>query len=331
MLIYVDTTGQSLVVSPNDVRRCLPPQLTAGDTVPIALAFLQRNPQPLNTGQPIFNYLDFHSSGVVLSVGPFGAPPSSGSFFLTFGANTTPALDWNISSYDLADALNALASIVSAGGVSVLGNVGGPWEITFLSNGSRSAFSSASNALVPASSVTIASEVTGTATNPSVQVITLAQVATAKVTSWTPQAAPVITVTSIQGNVIQRVSIPAGTYGGSFTLTYNGNTTAAIPFAAQLDVVEAALNALPGMSGITVWPGQNFWDITIPGGLVALTGSATGLIVPLTLTGSLVLTSQAVISLLNGSQDPVLVPFLIQTTNGSIQTYFDYLVQLNAP
>src|ERR1700690_1531009 len=101
MTLYDDTNGQSLVISPNDIRRCLPPQFTVGDTVPITLAFLQRNPQPLNTGQPVFNYLDFSASGVVLAVGPGGITPTAGSFFLTFGANTTSALAWNISSYAL--------------------------------------------------------------------------------------------------------------------------------------------------------------------------------------------------------------------------------------
>lgn len=329
MIIYVDTTAQALVISPNDTRRCLPPKLTAGDTVPITLAFLQRNPQPLNTGQPVYIYLDFSSAGALLSVGPFGALPTSGSFFLTWGEDTTPELAWDISQYDLATALNALASITAAGGVSVSGPITGPYQITFIENGAQAAFTSASNSLFPASTVTITTDIVGSATNPAIQFVTLGQSATAKVSSWTAQASPAITVTSIQGTVIQRVAIPAGTYGGTFTLTTNGNTTAAIPFAAQIDVVAAAMNALSGVSGCTVWPGQNFWDITIPGWGHAITGSATGLIVPLTLTGSLVLTSQAIENLLNGC-DSVLVPFLIQTTTGTIQTYFDYLVQLNA-
>ena len=330
MTIYVDTTAQFLVISPTDIRRCLPPLLTAGDKVPITLAFLQRNPQPLNTGQPVYNYLDFHSLGVVLSVGPLGAIPSAGTFTLTFGANTTPALAWNISSYALSVALNALASIVSAGGVSVTGNISGPYQITFLSNGAQSLITSAANALFPTTTVTIVTDQVGSATNPAVQVITLAQPATATVSSWTAQASPAITVTSLSSTVIQRVAIPLGTYAGTFTLTYNGYTTAAIPFAAQIDVVAAALNSLPGISGATVWPGQNFWDITIPGGAYALTGSATGLVVPLTLSGTLDLTSQAIADLLAGGS-PVLIPFLIQTTTSTTQTYYDYLTQLQSP
>src|ERR1700690_3236439 len=166
MTLYDDTNGQSLVISPNDIRRCLPPQFTVGDTVPITLAFLQRNPQPLNTGQPVFNYLDFSASGVVLAVGPGGIHPS------------------------------------------------------------------ASNSLYPASTVAIVTDVVGTSTNPAIQVLNLAQSPTASVSIWTAQSAAAVTVTSLSGTVTQRVAIPAGTYGGTFTLTTNSLTTAPIPFAA---------------------------------------------------------------------------------------------------
>lgn len=328
MLIYVDTTAQSLVISPNDVRRCLPPKITAGDTVPITLAFLQRNPQPLNTGQPVYTYLDFSAAGVILSVGPFGLAPTGGTFTLTWLTSTTPALPFNINCYDLSVALNALTDVTANGGVIVTGDVGGPFVVTFLLPAVRDAITAVSG-LFPASTVTIGTSQSGTTLIPATQTITLSQVAPVQVSSWTPQSAAAITITQLQGNVIQRIAIPAGTYGGSFTLTLNGNTTAAIPFAAQIDVVAAAIAALPGGTGVTVWPGNNFWDITIPLNTFAFTGSATGLIIPLTLTGSLILTAQSVQDLLAG-QTSILIPFLIQTSAGTIQTFYDYLIQLNA-
>lgn len=328
MLIYVDTTSKSLVISPNDVRRCLPPKITAGDTVPVTLAFLQRNPQPLNTGQPVYTYLDFSAAGVILSVGPFGLAPTGGTFTLTWLTSTTPALSFNINCYDLSVALNALTDVTANGGVTVTGDVGGPFVVTFLLPAVRPAITAVSG-LFPASTITIGTSQAGTTLIPATQTITLSQVAPVQVSSWTPQSAAAITVTQLQANVIQRVAIPAGTYGGSFTLTLNGQTTAAIPFAAQIDVVAAAIAALPGGTGVTVWPGNNFWDITIPSNTFAFTGSATGLIIPLTLTGSLVLTAQAVQDLLAG-QTSILIPFLIQTTTDTIQTFYDYLIQLNA-
>lgn len=330
MLIYVDTTSKSLVISPNDVRRCLPPKITAGDTVPVTLAFLQRNPQPLNTGQPVYTYLDFSSAGVELSVGPAGSPPTGGFWTLAFMSSTTPELAWNISSYDLAAAINAMADVVTAGGVTVTGNAGGPWQVTFNNFGIQNQFTSPNPGLLPGSTVVISSDNPGSTTLQNTFFVALEQIATVIVSSWTPQAAAAIAVTQLQANVIQRVSIPAGTYGGSFTLTLNGNTTAAIPFAAQLDVVAAAIAALPGGTGVTVWPGNNFWDITIPSNTFAFTGNAAGLIIPLTLTGSLQLVqSQLMVLLAKGS--PILVPFLIKITNPTTQTFFDYLIQISSP
>lgn len=331
MTIYVDTSSQSLVVSPNDIRRCLPPNFTAGDTIPITLAFLERNPQPINTGQPVFNYVDMDGADIVLSFGPFGAAPTAGSFQLTFGADTTAALAWNISQYDLEVELNALASVTTAGGVNVLGPIGGPWQIAFIVNGARTAMASPANALFPASSVTAALAQVGTANNPAIQVVTLGQLATATIDSWTPQTSPSIGVIQIQANVIQRITIPPGTYGGTFTLTINGSTTAAIPWNAQIDVMTSAIAAIPGITSVSVWPGQNYWDITIANNTDAFTGNAAGLIVPLTLSGTLDLTSQAVRDLCAGSDCPTLVPFLIQATDPTTLTFFDYLARLSLP
>jgi len=317
MNLYVDTTAGALVLSPTNALRCLPPALRAGDKIPIVAAFLQRNPQPLNTGVPVFNYLDFSSSAVVLTI---GAPPCDqlgGTFTLTFGSDTTPALAADISQYELSVALNALAYVISAGGVIVTGNIGGPFTIAFIGNGIQSAFTATSAALAPAASISIATSIAGTVNNPAVQVITFVPAPIAQVTSWTAQPSPAITVTQLQGNVIQRVAIPAGTYGGTFTLTYNGNTTTAIPFAAQMDVVAAALNALAGITGATVWPGQNYWDITIPGAAYILTGSAAGLLCPLFLTGTLDLTPQSVANVADRNGYLRGLPFLIQTTASS--------------
>lgn len=327
--LYVDTTAGALVVSPVNPGRCLPPALTVGDTLPLVLAFLQRNPQPLNTGNPIYNYLDFSSAGVVFSLAPQGAA-SAGVFSLTFGANTTGALPFNCSSYDLSLALNGLASIIAAGGVTVSGNVGGPFQVRFITNGAQAAMTVGVNGIFPTSSITIATSQTGTAALPACQVVTFTLAAAVQLNTWTPQAAAAVTVTSLNGTVTQRVAIPAGTYGGSFTLTTNGNTTPAIPFAAQLDLVQSLMNALPGVTGCTVSPGQNFWDITIPGWGFAITGNAAGLQIPLTLTGVLVLTAQTVADLLAG-QESGQVPFNIQTTTGGVQTVLSGQLTLSQP
>lgn len=322
--LYVDISRSALVVSPQTTQRCLPPALTVGDTVPLTLAFLQRNPQPLNTGQPLYNYVDMSGADIVLSLGPNLGAPISGSFPLTLGANSVTVTSL-VSSYDLTVALNSLASVTTAGGVAVSGPVGGPFRITFLTNGAQTLITSGANALVPLSTVTIATDVTGTSSNPAVQVLTLAQAETVQVTDWTPQSAAAVTVTQLQTNAIQQVSIPAGTYGGTFNLTINGLTTPALPFNAQFDLIQSAINTLLGITTCTVVAGQNTWVVTIPANTFAITGSALNLQIPLTITGSLNLTSQALKDLLAG-QTSAAVPFLIQSTAGGVQTLYSGFV-----
>jgi hypothetical protein len=329
MKLFVDTTRCALVSSPTNPVRVQPPTVTVGDTIPLTLAFLTRNPQPLNTGYPIFNYLDLSAAGVVFSIGLQEGQPSAGTFPLTFGASTA-IVAFNVSAYALSVALNLLPSIIAVGGVTVTGPICGPYSISFVANGVQALFTSGANALFPACVVRIVTDLAGTLSNPAVQVVGLWEGQAVQVSSWIPQAAAAVIVAPLSGNLIQRVIIPLGTYGGSFTLSYNGNTTAAIPFAAQLDVVQAALQVLAGLTGVTVWPGQNFWDITIPSGAFPLTGNAAGLIVPFTLTGSLVLSDQDLADLLHGT-DLAFVPFYIQATIPTTQTYVVGNIQLQIP
>ncbi len=233
--IYVDTSASALVVSPQTTQRCLPPILTAGDTLQITLAFLQRNPQPLNTGKPIYLYQDFSASAVKFLLGNGGMPPAAGSFTRTWAGSTTPALPFNCSSYDVAAALNALSSITMNGGVTVSGDIGGPFTVQFLAPAVRQAFTSAAAALYPASGISVLVNTPGTTTTESRQTLFLSQYAAVSVTAWAPQPAAAITVSSLQANIIQRVTIPNGTYSGAFTLTINALTTPAIPFGPILD------------------------------------------------------------------------------------------------
>lgn len=55
---------------------------------------------------------------------------SGGHFHLTYGGNTTAALDWDATAAEVDTALEALAGI-GAGGVSAAGPDGGPWTVEF--------------------------------------------------------------------------------------------------------------------------------------------------------------------------------------------------------
>lgn len=81
---------------------------------------------------------------------------------------------------------------------------------------------------------------------------------------------------------VDTVAITGTPTGGSFTLTYKGNTTATIVYNATNSAVQSALRLLPGLGAVTVTggpgPGAAF-VVTFPSSLgsVALTASGSGL------------------------------------------------------
>lgn len=94
--------------------------------------------------------------------------------------------------------------------------------------------------------------------------------------SFTPDATadseayPVMTVKTI--------TLPGGTTGGTFTLTINGETTAAIPYNATVAQLKAALEALDVITSImSVTAGALSWTVTFSDTITTMTGTGTSL------------------------------------------------------
>src|SRR5579871_4557375 len=187
LILYIDTTRKVLVanftatVSPGTFA------LEQGDNVPVQLHFLQQNTASQVPGALPYSYIDPSTvTPVTMAIGAIGQPPTSGTFTVTFGANTTSALAYNISASALSTALNALASVISAGGVTIQGNAGGPFTIIFTSTGAQSnLFAVGSGELVPPSQGLTARAVVGATGIQEQQVITLIQNPAAVQNSWT--------------------------------------------------------------------------------------------------------------------------------------------------
>lgn len=80
---------------------------------------------------------------------------------------------------------------------------------------------------------------------------------------------------------VQTVTITGAPTGGTFTLTYSGQTTATVPFNAVGTTVQTALNNLSNLDGVTVAGGAGGpYTVTFPvamGNPAQLTGSGAGL------------------------------------------------------
>ncbi len=173
-----------------------------------------------------------------------------GTFTLTYSGQTTAAIDWDASAADVDTALEALSNI-GAGDVSVSGSAGGPWTVEFTGAlaGTNVAQMTGNGNSLTGSAVGVAETVQGYAVR----------------------------------DEIQSVDV-SGANGGTFTLTYSGQTTAAIDWNATPAAVQSALQALPsiGSGNLTVGGSVGSWLATFTGTLAGtnvaqMTGSGANL------------------------------------------------------
>lgn len=153
--------------------------------------------------------------------------PHGGTFTLTYGGQTTAPLPWNVSAASVRTALEALSTIGN-GNVTVTGDAGGPWIVTFV------------GALGAANAGAITVNGAGLS-NPSPSVVIETTVAG---------------IAAVNGE--QTVTVTGSPTGGNFTLTFGGQTTANIAYNASASTVQTRLEALStiGAGNVTVTGGN---------------------------------------------------------------------------
>lgn len=142
--------------------------------------------------------------------------PGGGSFTLTYDGQTTIPIAYNATAAQVESALEALPSIGN-GNVSVDGQAGGPYTITFTGQ-------------LGAQDVGAVTANGSALSNPSPTILV---------------ATPTAGVAAV--NAVQTVTISGGPTGGTFTLTLNGQTTAALPYNATAAALQTALQSLPSI------------------------------------------------------------------------------------
>lgn len=164
------------------------------------------------------------ASLVEVAIGTPDSPPTSGAFTLTFGANTTSSLAYNITGANLQTALNALASITAAGGVTVTQD-SGLYIVAFNSVGARSLITFNKGTLAPAVLDTnnVLEVQTGDATTQEIQIVILKKGYLAYSSDFAPDANGSIAASDIQTGTtslpqITRITITGNVKGGSWLL-----------------------------------------------------------------------------------------------------------------
>lgn len=311
------------------------PVFFANDAEPTRFVFLRRS-----TLGRTYDVVDPPAS---LKVG-IGAisKPVSGTWIADYDGDQTSALPFDISASALETALNALTSVASGGGVSVTGPDGGPWKITWTNTGARVDFTFDAGGLSPDSHVVFHETTEGDGSTASVSTIRLAQLPAAFQDTWTAISAPGITITeetkgAAGTNEVQRIAIDPLPYDGSFSLTYGGQTTAAIDYNATASSVKEALEALSNIEvgDVSVTKlGAGTWDVQFTGNLAGtdvamMTANGGSLVGYVGLEASLNLATPGIAALLANLSEKTLTLEIeaTQSTNRRTQIQINALVK----
>lgn len=308
--ILIDVTTGRLIRDINSDVEINPRPFVQGDIYNVKVMAV--TPRP---GRPIGRVYDFTTlpSSLYVALGDVGERPESGTFTLTYGGDTTTALAYNASTTAVAAALNALASIVSAGGVSVSGEAGGPYQVTFTNAGVRTAISATTGALYPLTQATIYEAREGTVDVSSIQIIALDRQSAALAETFTDLPAAsgtveeIIAGDNVTGQLeVQRVSISPDAYDGTFSLSFGAASTTALAYNIEAVDLQAALVAAGTWgTGVTVSGQFPIWDITF-GGTAADKALATidvsGLKVPIGKQGELALNTAGIEAIVAGAE-----------------------------
>ena len=274
-------------------------------------------------------YIDFPASPTIkVAVGEIDTPPSAGTFTLTFGADTTSALAYNITASELQTALNALSSITSAGGVTV-SLIGNSFSIAFNNVGARTDITSNGSGLVPLSSAQITTIQQGTVSLPEIALLHLQVLVAGYTNSFTQGSSATCTVTtlkaysSIDKIVSYNVKIN-NLYSGTFSLKYEhgyGNIiTKQVSWNCSAEDLKNSFYGAANFVAEVIKNSTGDYDITfdttnfIPYG-TQLTCSVTGIKSNPGYLGSLSLNTTGAISLLRGST-AVQTSFAVSVTSG---------------
>ena len=239
------------------------PRFILGDTTPVEIYLVK------STGATgIISQVPIPAGATVrLAVGQINTRPTSGSWALTFGGDTTSNLAFNITPAALAAALNLLPSITAAGGVTCTLE-GTQYSIRFNNNGDRDTIFGSSVSLVPASLVGVQTLQQGTASLPEVVLVNLAvsPIAQTQTFTSTPPRSGSYTATTFR--------LTGGVRGGGFKLrlrwrqgaVYEVWTDLIAPTANFSDISQTIFQALVnggwGQAGTTN-PTTNTWGLRV--------------------------------------------------------------------
>lgn len=306
--LFADLDQGRLVQSFSSTLQAILPRFVFGDSVPISFRPLKSN--GANSASP-WSEVDLTGKTVRIAIGNPAGVPSGGTFSLSYDGDTTTPIAFDATGAQIASAMNALTSIISAGGVTVTKSTTGAFRVVFAIIGTREVITADTSSLYPSSGAEIRVAATGDATTREIAVIRLESLpaAYAELTDTFPVAAATITETrtgSASVGAILSLGFPVIPFSGFYTLEIGGEQTAGIPWDGDATVVESALDLLSTVGAGMVSVSGEFplfaisFDLSL-GDIGAMTADLSGLVVPQGRSGSLSTNTAQMIELMNGS------------------------------
>jgi hypothetical protein len=220
--LFIDLTNRRLVASETNSAPVGLANFTKGDNGAFNLYFLEA------TGvinRP-FEVVDKSSATVKLGIGSRLGVPETGTYTLTFGGDTTSALDAAATAGAIQTALNALSAISSAGGVSVTGELADHFTVRFTTAGTQGSITANVSQLIPDTVAVIDERIAGSASVKEIQEIQLRLTPAVYQDSWTNLGTTVTATiaTTVTGNAsnneVQRLSFSREPFAGTYRLTF---------------------------------------------------------------------------------------------------------------
>lgn len=331
MELLIDESNRTSVRSLFDGRLSLfPDEIAAGDVLALSVGLVDRIRSPWNSR--LFTPQSLASTTFRAALGSGFVLPVAGSFTISFEADTTGDLPFDISADELETELNALDSVIAAGGIDVTGEEGtGFYVFTFRAVGARTKCIGDESDLVPLSILDFQEVVQGDVATREVQTLRIVQNAGAVNTLSTAAASAAATMTAVtvgsgSANAQWRLALTGNIYKGSFTIsktTATTGTSAAIPFDDTEAQIKAKLEATTGIGSGNVsvlQEDERTYLIEFIGSLaltaVTLTVNGANLTAVPELTGNLDLRTPGTILLMNGHESKV-VTLEIEKTVGA--------------
>lgn len=269
LTLWIDSDNNQLQAGWQSSATAQRPVLKQGDTIGVELHWVR----DAKVQGLVMEEVDWSPSvGITLAIGRIETPPTFGTYTLTFGGDETPPIQYDASANDVEDALNALTSITTAGGVTV-NKSGNTYRIVFNDAGViTDTLDFNENDLFPTSSIGVTNARAGTPTIRQIYQVAIKQSPVAYTETFVDQdpATPSISViktAAFAGDAkIWRLSVYPYPKDGTMVIGWtDGTTKTTAPFLATASGgdVEAAMNAVDGGSDWTVKKvGVYSWDIS---------------------------------------------------------------------